>query len=378
MTRPALTHLPPQRMTAESRTRGGSRGATSAVPTEVVPAAAPAPVGPPTETDWSAAVSAIRALTPAAQVLLICHVNPDGDALGSMLGVGLGLRKLGVGNLQATFPGTHEVPEPFRALPGLDLLVPPELAATDPDLVICFDAASESRLGALIDRLDRTGASIVLDHHASNTGFGGVHLVDPGAAATSVVAEQLLVRLGVPLDAQIAECLYVALATDTGSFKFDMTTPAVHELAARLIATGISPGEISRRIFDTRPFGAVKLYAEVLSRAELEPAVAGGLGLIWTYATLDDLRRHEQRPYVLEGLIDSVRCAAEADISCVVKQVTADEWAVSMRSKGAVDVSAVAVALGGGGHRLAAGFTGRGTAAEVIASIRTELNGAVS
>jgi bifunctional oligoribonuclease and PAP phosphatase NrnA len=332
----------------------------------------------PTPADWAAAVTAVRDLPPEGRALLICHVNPDGDALGSMLGFGLGLCRLGVRHLQATFPGAvgdrPEVPEPFRAMPGLDLLVPADRAATDPDLVICFDVAAESRLGDLVDRLDRAPASVVLDHHASNTWFGQVHLVDPTAAATSVVAVQLLDRLGVPLDAEIAECLYVALATDTGSFKFDMTTPAVHELAARLLATGIQPGEISRRVFDTRPFGAVKLYGEVLGRAELEPAAAGGVGLIWTYATLDDLRRHDQRPYVLEGLIDSVRCAAEADVCCVVKQVADGEWAVSLRSKGAVDVSRVAVALGGGGHRLAAGFTGRGAVDDVMAQIRAELN----
>lgn len=332
----------------------------------------------PTPADWAAAVTAVRDLPPEGRVLLICHVNPDGDALGSMLGFGLGLCRLGVRHLQATFPGAvgerPEVPEPFRAMPGLDLLVPADRAAADPDLVICFDVAAESRLGDLVDRLDRAPASVVLDHHASNTWFGQVHLVDPTAAATSVVAVQLLDRLGVPLDAEIAECLYVALATDTGSFKFDMTTPAVHELAARLLATGIQPGEISRQVFDTRPFGAVKLYGEVLGRAQLEPAAAGGVGLIWTYATLDDLRRHDQRPYVLEGLIDSVRCAAEADVSCVVKQVADGEWAVSLRSKGAVDVSRVAVALGGGGHRLAAGFTGRGAVDDVMAQIRAELN----
>lgn len=342
-------------------------------------AEAPPPVDScPTEADWAAAVAAVRDLPPDGRVLLICHVNPDGDALGSMLGFGLGLRRLGVRRMQATFPGPPEVPEPFRGLPGLDLLVPATEAYPDPDLVICFDAASESRLGDLVDRLETAGAALVLDHHASNTRFGRVNLVDPHAAATSVVAEGLLARLGVPLDAGIAECLYVALSTDTGSFRFEATTPAVHELAARLLATGIRPGDISRRIFDTRPFGAVRLFGEVLGRARLEPAGAAGHGLVWTYATQDDLARHDQRPYVLEALIDSVRCTAEADVSCVVKQTPTGDWAVSMRSKGAVDVSRVAVALGGGGHRFAAGFTGSGTVDEVVDRIRAELDGALT
>jgi len=315
--------------------------------TEVVTRAA---ASGPRESDWSAAVTAIRELAPAGRVLLICHVNPDGDALGSMLGFALGLRRLEVTQLQATFPGTFEVPEPFADLPGVDMLVPETEAYPDPDLVMVFDVAAESRLGGLVDRLPRARASVVLDHHASNTSFGRINLVDAQAAATSVVAEGLLGRLDVPLDPEIAECLYVALATDTGSFKFDMTTPRVHEMAARLIATGISPGEISRRIFDTRPFGAMKLFAEVLARAALDPTAAGGHGMVWTYATLDDLRRHGQRPYVMDALIDPVRTVAEADVSVLVKQLGEAEWAVSLRSKGAVDVGKVAVALGGGGH----------------------------
>jgi bifunctional oligoribonuclease and PAP phosphatase NrnA len=344
--------------------------------TASAPLAGAAGVGP-AEADWAAAEALVRALPPTARVLLICHVNPDGDALGSMLGFGLGLRQFGVRDLQATFPGPPEVPEPFRGLPGLDLLVPADAADPAPDLVICFDAASESRLGELSGRLSSAGAALVLDHHASNPGFGTVNLVDPRAAATSVVAEQLLVRLGVVVDPAIAECLYVALTTDTGSFRFEATTPAVHQMAARLLATGISPGDISRRVFDTRPFGAVRLFGEVLGRARLEPTAAGGRGLVWTFATLDDLVRHDQRPYVLEALIDSVRCTAEADVACVLKQAGPAEWAVSMRSKGAVDVSRVAVALGGGGHTFAAGFTGRGTVEQVVGSIRGQLDAAL-
>jgi phosphoesterase RecJ-like protein len=326
------------------------------------------------EGDWAAAVAAVREHAPSGRVLLVCHVNPDGDALGSMLGFALGLRRLGVPHLQATFPGPFEVPEPFAELPGRDLLVPDELAYEDADLVMTFDVAAESRLGGLIDLLPVAPCVVVLDHHASNTGFGRINLVDPLAAATSVVAERLLSLLGVALDREIAECLYVALSTDTGSFKFDMTTPRVHEMAARLIATGIRPGDISRRIFDTRPFGAMKLFGEVLGRAALDPTAAAGHGMVWTYATLADLERHQQRPYVMDALIDPVRTVAEADVSVLVKQMGETEWAVSLRSKGAVDVSAVAVALGGGGHRLAAGFTGHGTPGDVVLAVRELLD----
>lgn len=335
--------------------------------------------------EWSAAVDAIQKLPVDASVLLVCHVNPDGDAIGTMLGVGLGLRALGFQDVQATFPGAVppagagsepvEVAEPFASLPGRELLVPAAAAVAAPDLLMCFDAASTSRLGELADRISAAATTVVLDHHASYTGFGSIHLVDPQAAATAVVADALLSRLGVTPDAAIAECLYVALVTDTGSFRFDTTTPAVHELAGRFLATGIKPADIARRVFDSRPFGAVRLYGEVLTRAQLEPAAAGGRGLVWTYTTLADLERFGQRPYVLEPLIEAVRSTDEADVSCVVKQVAAGEWAVSMRSQGATDVSAVAVALGGGGHRLAAGFTGYGELADVIGAVRAKLTG---
>lgn len=324
------------------------------------------------EADWAAAVRAVRELPPGGRVQLVCHVNPDGDALGSMLGCALGLAGLGA-ELRASFPGAFEIPGPFTAMPGLELLVPEAEAFDEPDLLLVFDVAAESRMGGLARLLGTARASVVFDHHASNTGFGGVLLLDPVAAATSVVVEEFLRRLGVAPDARIAECLYIALATDTGSFRFDATTPEVHELAARLIATGLRPGEISRRIFDSRPFGAMKLFGDVLARAELDPAAAGGHGLVWTYATLDDLERHGQRPYVLEALIGPVRCVAEADAAVVLKQVAGDEWSVSLRSNGAVDVSAVAAALGGGGHRLAAGCTLHGTPAELVARIRAQL-----
>jgi bifunctional oligoribonuclease and PAP phosphatase NrnA len=355
-------------------TRAAQVAALSAGPIAPAgPTASAGPAGPIAEADWAAALEAVRDLPADPEILLVCHVNPDGDALGSMLGCGLGFVRAGL-PVRATFPGPFELSPPFDQLPGLELLVDPAAAPTAPDLFVCFDAASAARLGELADRLDTAGASIVVDHHASNTRFGTIQLVDPRAAATSVVVEELLRRLGVPLDKQIAECLYVALSTDTGSFKFDLTTPAVHELAARLLATGLHPAEISRRLFDSRPFGAMKLYGDVLARATFEADAAAGRGLVWSFATLADLERHGQPRHVLEGLIDAVRVAEEADVACVLKQAASEEWTVSLRSKGGVDVAAVAVGLGGGGHRLAAGFTADGTLDEVISIIRSALD----
>ncbi len=328
----------------------------------------------PLDGELEMAAAAVRATDRDAAVLLVCHVNPDGDALGSMLGFGLGLRQLGFTRVIATFPEPFEVASVFGFLPGQDLLVHPAAAPDRPDLAISFDAASVTRLGELAPALQAAPVWIMLDHHASNQGFGGIRLVDPMAAATSLVAARLLDRLGVAYDRDIATNLYVALTTDTGSFRFDLTTPAVHELAARLVRAGARPAEVALRVFDSRPFAALQLLTVVLARAELDPTAARGEGLVSAYATLADLERYGQPPNVLESFMDVLRTTEEADVSCLVKPVAEGRWAVSLRSRGRTDVSQVAVALGGGGHKLAAGFTGSGTAADVLAAVRAKLS----
>ncbi len=324
--------------------------------------------------DFARAAEVIKGLPRDVPVLLTCHVNPDGDALGSMLGFGLGLRQLGFTAVQATFPEPFDLPEPFRFMPGLNLLVEPSAAVPRPTLGMSFDAASPARLGALTASLQAAPHWLVLDHHTSNAGFGTVPLIDPDAAATAVLSARLLDRVGVIFDADVATCLYVGIATDTGSFKFDATTPDVLALAARLVEAGAEPAAIARRVFDTRPFGAIRLLADVLGRAELDLDAAGGRGLVSAYATPEDMARYGQPTHVLESFIDVVRTAAEADVACLVKPLGAGEWSVSLRSRGATDVAAAAVALGGGGHRLAAGFTWYGDLAGVLSAVRSELD----
>jgi len=319
------------------------------------------------------AAALIGRLDRDAAVLLACHINPDGDALGSMLGFGLGLRRMGFSQVRASFPEPFDVPEPFRFLPGLDLLVPPG-DATTPALGLSFDAASTTRLGELAAPLERSAHWLVLDHHVSNPGFGTLSLVDASAAATALVAARLLDRLGVDLDEAIATCLYVGLTTDTGSFRFDSTTPEVHALAARLVGAGAPPAEIALRLFDSRPYGALRLLADVLGRSELTPAAAGGRGLVSSYALPEDLTRHDQPAHVLESFVDILRTASDADVACLVKPASDGRWSVSLRSRGATDVGSVAVALGGGGHRLAAGFTADGDVPGVFAAVRDRLD----
>jgi phosphoesterase RecJ-like protein len=322
-------------------------------------------------TQSAAAVEVLaRAATAGATVVLSGHVQPDADALGSTLALAEGLRRCGA-RVLATFPEPFALPASLGWLPGAEELVPPSELPGSVDLFVSLDAASTGRLGGLAELLDRADRSLVVDHHASNPGFGEVRLVDPQAAATVVLVAGLLDGLGVDLDQRLATCLYAGLAADTGSFRFGNTAPGTHELAARLLRTGIDHAAISQRLFDTAPFGWLGLLSAVTGRAVLEPDV--GAGMVWTWSTAAEAREHGLAPDQLEALVDVVRATAEADVACVLKGQDDGSWVVSMRSRGATDLTRVAMALGGGGHRAAAGYSSYLDLDATLAQLRATL-----
>src|SRR4051794_24491231 len=204
-----------------------------------------------------------------ATIVLSGHVQPDADAIGSTLALAEGLRRRGA-RVLPTFPAPFVLPASLGWLPGADALVPPSEVPASPDVFVSLDAASPGRLGELAALLDSAGTAVVIDHHASNPGFGDVSLIDPAAPATVTLVADVLDELGVLVDQQLATCLYAGLAADTGSFRFGSTRPETHELAARLLATGIDHATISRRLFDTAPFGWLRLLSAVAGPAVLE------------------------------------------------------------------------------------------------------------
>lgn len=329
----------------------------------------------PTEQEWEAALGAV---TGAGAVALACHVGPDGDALGSMLGFGVALREHGT-PVVASFAevsgaGGAELPPAYSFLTGQDLLVPVASFPAEPELLVTFDTGSADRLGPLADRLPAARQTLVIDHHATNTRFGTVHLVAPEAAATSVVVVELLDRLGLPVTAEAALPLYTALVTDTGSFRHAATTPEVHRLAARLLATGLHPERVSRALWESEQLPYLHLLGEACSAAVLEPSAAAGLGLVWTCVPAAALARHGLGPADVEGVIDVVRTVGAAEVAVVIKE-DPDGRAVrvSTRSRGRVDVGRVCLDLGGGGHRFAAGFTWADGADDALAVLRDRL-----
>ena len=340
-------------------------------------ATVPAPATASTRPGLAEAVAVLaRAGSTGATVVLSGHVQPDADALGSVLALAAGLRQLGAHPVP-TFPGPFVVPASLAGLPGAGDLVPAPDVPPSPEVFVSLDVSSPERLGELAGLLEAAGTSLVVDHHASNPGFGDVRVVDGHAPATVTLVAELLDGLGVPFDAVIAGCLYAGLAADTGSFRFGSTRPETHELAARLLRTGIDHAAISQRLFDTAPFGWLQLLSAVTGRAQLDRGV--GHGLVWSWATTTEARGHGLPADQLEALVDVVRATTEADVACVLKGHDDGSWVVSMRSRGRTDVSRVAMELGGGGHRAAAGYTSvldlAGTVERLKATLRAAAAG---
>ena len=311
---------------------------------------------------------AAEVIAGAPEVALACHVNPDGDALGSMLGLHHALRNRGIRSV-ASFSEPFLVAPHYRELPGLELLTPPDRFPHDPAVMVTFDSGSLSRLGDLERAAKSAAELIVIDHHVSNQRYGTINVIDPDAAASGVLVRRLIDRLGLPLTRDAAVCLYAALVCDTGRFQYESTTPEVFELAGELAAFEVPIAELSRTLFEEHRFAYLQLLAELLTRARL----VADKEFVWTSVSQADLARHGVTYEEIEGLIDVLRRTREAEVSCVLKEARDGTWRISLRSVGRVDVRQIAEAQGGGGHRFAAGFTSDEPVDTIVAKILAAL-----
>jgi bifunctional oligoribonuclease and PAP phosphatase NrnA len=320
-----------------------------------------------TEVD-TALKRAARAIDGADVVALACHVNPDGDALGSMLGLFHVLRAAGR-DVVASFPPPFVVAPHYRELPGLDLLTKPDDFPAEPDVMVTFDCGSLGRLGELGGAAEAAHELIVLDHHVSNTRYGTINVIDPDAAASGVLVRRLVHELGLALDDAAAISLYAALVCDTGRFQYDTTTPGVFDLARELVEFNVPVSRLSRQLFEEHRFAYLQLLAEALANAQLDVERC----FVWTAVRQEMLERHDVTLDEVEGLIDILRRTTEAEVTCVLKEERSGAFRVSLRSLGDVDVRAIASNHGGGGHRFAAGFESTLDVDDLVAQIRDAL-----
>jgi bifunctional oligoribonuclease and PAP phosphatase NrnA len=298
---------------------------------------------------------AARVLSDAEEAVLICHVNPDADALGSTLGLATFLAARGTKVVAAAPNPRGELPRWVEALPGKQHLVGPGEVPKEPSVLVTLDAADIGRLAGLAHLVERARTTIVIDHHRTNPGFGSINLIDPEAAATAELVFRLIERMGGGFSADVAECLYAGLVTDTGRFQFEATTPEVLRIAARLREQPFDQARLSQALYEDNSLPYLRMLAGALGRLRHVPEV----DLVWTSVTRKDLEEAGVEIQETDDLIDVVRTAREADVAAVVKEQVDGGFKVSMRSRGGTDVSAVAGRFGGGGHRLASGYTSK-------------------
>jgi bifunctional oligoribonuclease and PAP phosphatase NrnA len=315
-----------------------------------------------------AAVAA--ALRDHDRFLLVTHENPDGDALGSILGLKLGLDRLGKDSVM--YLGGDTDPPAEYAFLGLDELRRelPEDAATR--VLVALDCANVQRMGQAGTLLGDVPLSLDVDHHHDNTRFGEVNLLVADASSTGEIVRDVLRELGVELTPAIAEALYVALVTDTGRFQYMNTTPKALRLAAELVEAGVDVHRVFQGIYESVEFAKLKLLARALERAQIHE----GGRLVISYLLRTDFGELGVGEEYAEGIIDYLRAVDGTDMAAVIREPPEPPEAkrrVSLRaSSDEIDVSAIARARGGGGHRQAAGFSSAGSIEEIATFIREE------
>jgi bifunctional oligoribonuclease and PAP phosphatase NrnA len=312
---------------------------------------------------------AAEILRAAPAVALACHVNPDADALGSMLGLSNLLRSRGAETGCSFGNEPFELPRWANALPGVEALVPPKRFPRAPEVMVTCDTASLDRLASLAPIAKAARELIWIDHHVSNEGLGTLPVVDPTASSTCEIVYRLAKAMGGDIPTDVAVCLYAGLVTDTGRFQYAATTPDTLRIAAELREHPFDHAALARALYEDNSTAFLRVLAVALGRL----AVERDADLIWTYLTQADLAAAGAHPADTDDLIDVVRTTRDVDVAVVVKQQLDGRLKVSMRSRGGHDLAAVASSFGGGGHKLAAGYTSDVGLADTIERLKNAL-----
>jgi phosphoesterase RecJ-like protein len=290
---------------------------------------------------------------------ILSHVRPDGDALGSQLALALSLQQLGK---DVTVWNEDGLLEKYDFLPGGERLTRPPGEPQDFDVAIALDTATQNRLGTAGEAVRQAKTWINIDHHPSNPGYGDLVYIDPTSPATGQILFELMQSEQLPMDPAIAENLFVAISTDTGSFQYPNTTARTFEIGADLVRGGVDVGRVSQLLYENYPRRRTELLRELLGTMRFEAN-----GKIASFSlSLKVAAELGVRPEDNEGLIDHLRAIHGVIVAVFFEELPEGKVRVSTRSKNEdVDVSAICQKFGGGGHKLAAGARVRGTLAEV-------------
>ena len=299
--------------------------------------------------------SALRA---HQRIAVLSHVRPDGDAFGSQLALGMSLRRLGK---DVAVWNEDGLLEKYSFMPCSKLLTRPPATPETFDLGVALDTAVQNRLG-LAGEAVRAKTWINIDHHPTNPRYGDLNYIDPISPATGQILFELLSSQQLPIDRDIAENLFIAISTDTGSFQYPNTTARTFEIGAELLKCGVEVGRVSQLLYENFPRRRTELLRELLGTMRFD-----GGGRIASFSlTLQVAKQLGVKPEDNEGLIDHLRAIEGVIVAVFFEELPEGKVRVSMRSKSeAADVSAVCQRFGGGGHKLASGARVKGSLPEV-------------
>jgi phosphoesterase RecJ-like protein len=292
----------------------------------------------------------VDAIRPRERFVISSHSRPDGDSIGSQLAMAYALRAMGK---HVTVVNRDAAPGPLAAFPGVPAIEIADRVSGDFDAAIIMECGDLERTG--VDGLDRYFL-INIDHHPGNSGYGDINWFDASASACGEMVFDLVKALGVPLSVDIATHVYLAILTDTGSFHYSSISPRTFDICKQTLEAGVNPVDIARNVYDSNHMGRLKLFGAVLSAMQIDPT--GQIAIVY----LDhEMARAAGGTYEdTEGLINLPLTVKEILAVVFFKQTEGEEYRVSLRSKGSIDVGALAKEFGGGGHRNAAGCTVKG------------------
>ncbi|MBI5400008.1 bifunctional oligoribonuclease/PAP phosphatase NrnA [Candidatus Saganbacteria bacterium] len=289
-----------------------------------------------------------KALKSAKTALIVSHIDPDGDSIGSMNALAIFLSEMG---LTVDHYSQDGVPHIYRFLPASELVKTRLEPNRRYDLLISVDASDIKRLGEKFKPREIAKLIINIDHHHDNTSYGDINYISR-ASSTAELVYNLIKALKFKIDKKIAENLYVALITDTGNYRYENTSVETFCMAIDLLKAGVETHSLTTRIYDTRSLSGVRVFAAALATLEVTPDHT----VAWAAVTKEIMEKHNAKSEDLVGLIDQIRSIEKVEVAILFRQ-DADKIKVNFRSKSKVNVSEIARRFGGGGHIRAAGVT---------------------
>ncbi len=300
-------------------------------------------------------------LLKSRSILITTHVNPDGDGISSELALYLFLKKIGK---EVVVTNRDPVPEMFAFLPGVDEIHVSEQPPGNPDLIIVTDCGGLERTGLKIPEPCNPKV-IVIDHHLTNDQNGEINLLDHEASATGELVYHLIKEMEkdcpAKMDYPIALCLYTAIFTDTGSFRYSNTTPEALAIASKLVSYGINSWTVAEQVYESKPYATLKLTGRFLQTLGISPKGR----FAWGSIVKEDFQKTGTREEHTDGLVNYPRSIRGVEVAVFFREMDSEQVKISMRSKGEVNVAAIAEKLGGGGHHNAAGCIMKGSLKEV-------------